>query len=300
MSRTAWGPTPRCVRAAPGIDRRRALRLARPTLLLVIVALLNLLLAPRTGAEVVADLHMAEVAVTGNSEAERVEAIRAGFVQVAIKRTGAPDLAGGRALTLLSELAVSLLAREELLERAPGPSQSDGKAGDQRPNLLRLWFKPAETDAVLKGAGLDLWAPDRPRVLLLVTINAGEAAGTLALSRTSEAGAPVRALLLRAAQLRGLPVVLPESDATDQRIFSSQAARRDPLFPVRMLKARYGAEAVAVLLLELNQGASTWDGHWDLGIGPATGTGSLSGVSLDRAIGHYVDGLVRALAGRPR
>lgn len=274
--------------------------LARGGLNLALAAALALLLATHAGAEVVPDLHMAEIIVAGKSEATWGDAIRAGFVQVAVKRTGAPDMAASRAFVRLSGLAGGLLARHEYVELAPDPATRDAKPSAPGPHLYRLWFKPAETDAVLKGAGLDFWPPDRPRVLLLVTINAGEPAGSLALSRTVEAGAPVRAVLLRAAHVRGLPVVLPESDATDQRIFASYAARRDPHFPVRMLKARYGADAVAVLLLELDQASSKWDSHWDLGVGPATGTGSLSGVGLDQAIRGFIDGIVGVLAGRPR
>lgn len=269
----------------------------KPSLATILAALLfyvALSIAPfhasDSRGEVVPDLHATAVAVADNGESERRRAIREGLARVAVKLTGDRDAPRDPRFAAIADRAETLLDRFAYDE----PAQAGG------PRLLRLFFKPAETDTALAAAGFALWPAERPRLLLLVTINAGEAAGSHALARTGETGAQVRIRLLDAARARGLPVVLPEVDATDQRIFSSFAARRDPMLPVRMLKARYGADAVAVLLLEVTPASGKWDSHWDLGVGVANGSGGLSAVSLDEALAELMEGTVRGLVNRPR
>ena len=259
---------------------------------LVLLAALSIapLHAPDARGEVVPDLHTTEVAVADVGAEERRRAIREGLVRVAVKLTGARGVPQDPKLAAIADRAETLLERLAYDD----PAQAGG------PRLLRLSFKPTETDAALADAGFALWPADRPRLLLLVTINAGEAAGSHALARTGETGAQVRIKLTDAARARGLPIVLPEVDATDQRIFASFAARRDPMLPVRMLKARYGAAAVAVLLLEVTPASGKWDSHWDLGVGVANASGGVSAVSLDEALAEVLEGSVRALVNHPR
>jgi len=130
-------------------------------------------------------------------------------------------------------------------------------------------FDPALVNAALAKAGQHVWGRDRPRTLVVLD---GAGSGSISVKREIQA----------AATLRGLPVVLSDTDAEP-----SAEVREGRPEALQALGRPAGAEAV--LLLRLAGG--TTSGVW---VGPG-GTGTATGGVAD-VIGALADRLGVALA----
>lgn len=207
----------------------------RSSLVLALLVLWLLPAAPLPAAQV-ADLYSAEVELPAPG-----------------------DLDGAFALALERVLAKVTGRRQPLddsqRERFGDPARLVRQYRGTAPGRLRVGFDPVALKRLVDAAGLPTWGEARPLVVVWLVmetgrgareiLSAGEAGQGTAFGPASAAD-QARALLLAAAEARGLPLVLPLVDSEDLARVSDSDLRGDFTEPVIAASERYGADAVLI------------------------------------------------------
>lgn len=197
--------------------------------------LLRLMLVGSLALTVHANPYQADVALSGESD-EQESAIRAAFVKVLIKASGNRQIHQDIELSPLLPQARSYVSEFVYLE--PGENQTQ--------RWMRVSFQAASIQALLSQLQQPIWL-QRPKILVLAALEQDlvNADTQVALSQA----------IAWAAESRGLPVLLPLWDLTEQRQTSLRQIRQFSEGQLQSLRKRYGADAYVVArLTQLSSG----------------------------------------------
>lgn len=252
----------------------RGIAVKRCTHYLVLV--LALLLAPvaRAGLPAPDALYSASVPVINQGDEERRRALREGFLQVLVRVSGQSTVAGNtviqQALTTIEKnlvefsysplgeaekasLKASLEAEQKRLLRSK--NQSRLLPVQVPTHRIQARFSPDAIHNLLDRAGLPFWPAQRPSVLVWTVVEDGQ--GLKPLSQWPQEQKYFR----EEAQRRGLALVWPMQDLTDQLALPAERLVSLDAAAVREASARYGE--AAVLAGRLRQvSASEWQANW--------------------------------------
>jgi uncharacterized protein len=209
-----------------------------------VVALL-LLSVSAVWAEVVNDLHSAEVPVVDRTQPALNSASRDGLAQVLVKVSGSSDV--------LSNPAI-----QSALPQARSYVQQYAYAvGRDNTLLAKFEFNDTVIAGLLRNAGAPLWTANRPPVLAWVVIETS--GGRQFLGQDTD---PVLVDELRAAFFRrGVPVQLPLFDLADSAALSTSVAWQQDTDALKAASARYGVgDILAGRVVVLTTGS--WAGDW--------------------------------------
>jgi len=175
------------------------------------------------------DLYSAATPVPDQSAASRKQAFSRDLAQVFVKVSGNPDAAQVAALAPVLDNAGNLVV--EYRYRNVPPARGGGQT---------LWahFDPKAVDQALSRTGQGTWGQGRPTVVAWV-LNADNIIA-------DNPNDPVVAVMRKSANERGLPLVLPLMDLTDQKQVSAFDIRTLYLPALRAASTRYGARAMLV------------------------------------------------------
>ncbi len=170
-------------------------------------------------AATVDNLYITTVTVTDRTEAGRESAFAQALADVAVRvsgsRTAADRLGGAGAKRYVQRFGY--LAQDQ----------------------LQVGFDPRAVDELLTNAGLPIWGRERPATL--VWLQADDGTGTRRLI-TSATSAPERDAVIRAAQLRGLPITW----ATPATGLDAVLARQPSPAEIDAERQRLGANALLI------------------------------------------------------
>ena len=220
-----------------------------------IVGLLALLIATWSTvpqAYTVANLYSAAVPVTGRSADANATAFRDAMAIVLVKVTGVDQAP--------SQLTSAVANARAYVQRY----------GYDARGRLEVGFDEVAIDRLIAEAGLPIWGRERPVTLMLARLQPADGPPVWL---SAGSGQAARELIEDAADQRGVPLIWPVVDATDQRIlraFEQRAPRSDELAE---LAGRYGADAVLHGQIS-ERPDGTVAGRWTLGFDDATGTRS--------------------------
>jgi hypothetical protein len=195
-----------------------------------------------------------------------VEALR----QVAVRVSGSRD-AGDRVMTVKPD------ARRYVRQFS---FKDDGAAA--------VTFDPASFDQLLTSAGLPIWGRERPAVL--VWLMAPDAAGRPAWLGVADTGVQ-RDAVVNAALARGVPLIWPSMDATDQATAAALGASVRSYDQLMASAERYRADAVLVGTPIRDAGGSTV--RWTFAF---NGEAAEFNGSLDEGINAAADRCAQLLA----
>ncbi|MDB6446678.1 hypothetical protein SAMN03159507_01998 [Pseudomonas sp. NFACC32-1] len=137
------------------------------------------------------------------------------------------------------------------------------------PESLKVDFDPVSTDRALRSAGLSLWGANRPSILGWWLNDSTEGSSLVG------DGQPSAAPLRRAAQHRGLPLLLPLADLSEQIVATAPNLEGTDPAPLRAASERYGADAL--LAVHAKEEGGQWKGTWRLWLGNQREQGSAQG-----------------------
>lgn len=203
----------------------------------------TLLAASSARAVTVPDLYEITLPVEGSRDTAFVDALKSVAVRVSGRRDAASRLGAG----------------------ANNPRQYVQRFGFTADNQLQVGFDGAAIDHLLNDVGLPIWGRERPATLVLLNVEAADGSARWIDARTATAE---RDAVVRAARMRGLPLVWPESAPA----ITAGAAPAD----LQKLAADYNANATL-----LGRARRSADGsyavQWSLASGESSGdvTGSL-------------------------
>jgi hypothetical protein len=192
------------------------------------------LLAGTAAAARVDNLYSATVTLSANAPQPLNEAFERALGHVLVKVTGLPE-AGRDA------------ARAGLLPNPASLVQQYSRLPD---NQLSAQFDASAIRAALDSAGLPVWGENRPMVAVWLAVDSG---GGKRVILSDGSGNPtgraddiatLRDRLVRSADARGLPVVLPLVDAEDLGGVSFADIWGNFQAPVMQASQRYGADAI--------------------------------------------------------
>jgi hypothetical protein len=212
----------------------------------VLTFILGVALACSAFAAEKANLYAAEVAVTGQSSAERERALPLALQQVLVK-------VSGDAHVLESKPVQSALTQAEKWVLAYRYAMVDSKL------FLHVKFDPQAVDGLLTQAGETVWQDARSP--LLIWLEYSSEAGNTIIGSEATGGWP--ALVQQQAGLRGVSLLLPAMDLADQEHITSKAIEKPDLELIRKASARYSSPMILVGRL-LQKGPANWQASWTL------------------------------------
>lgn len=174
-------------------------------------------------------LYAAATPVANQSAQERDKAFKRDLAQVLVKVSGNPNAAQVAALSNVLSNAGNLVV--EYRYRAVPVSQGGGQ---------ELWahFDAKAVDKALIQSGQGTWGKGRPTVVAWV-LNGGSIVA-------DNPNAPIVSAMTKNANKRGLPLVIPLMDLTDQKRVSGFDIRTLFLPALQSASQRYGAHAMLI------------------------------------------------------
>lgn len=256
----------------------------RPLALLVSLLVLALATAAAPAAANPLGFWAAQVPVAGQGEADRAEALPRALLEVLVKASGDGSL---RALpeldAVLAEAPNVVRDARFVTESVPGPD------GETVRTLLAASFDPAGVATLLRIVGRSVWE-NRPATVVWLVIDDGASKRVA----TSAQAAALGPLTRRAAQ-RGIPIRLPEFDATDRAALDAEVLWIGAPEVIARASARYAPVALVVRLTRRSDG---WASRATLIDGGRAEDWSRSFAGANEALADAIDGAADRLAIR--
>jgi len=208
--------------------------------------------AVSSAAVEVKDLYVSEVEVASQSPEDRNGAIRLALADILVKVTGRRDIR--------SEAAI-----QELIKSGPRyvrqySYREDGVASGESPQRkLLVRFDSFALNEALNAAGIEVWSEERPSILAWVAVDGGAKRYLL----ESENHPRLTAFFQKAAEKRGLPLLLPLMDLVDQSAISFNDIWGNFDDRIAQASTRYGADTILSGRL-LKKSGSRWQVEWTL------------------------------------
>ena len=267
-----------------------------------VVVILYLLPACAWAAEV-SGLYEAEVQVFSQKREERATAMVSALAEVLTKVSGRRDANLIRGVAQATRQPAKFLQQyryrdlteaERVALFPPGLETEDAAAAHESQKdaqMVYFQFDKAAVDKVLRDNNLTVWGATRPATLVWLAVQ-DETERYLV---GSEAEEPVRQMLTREAQRRGMSLLLPLMDLEDQialKFADVWAGFREPLLKA---SARYRTEAILVGRLYRGVGGE-WQGQWSLLEGEQSRSWTSDGVLMAEVVDQGVAGAIEILA----
>lgn len=160
----------------------------------------------------------------------------------------------------------------------------------KKPLLLKVSFEPNAISDLLKSAGQPIWSDNRPSGAYWILVDDG----SRKIAADGQDGEAIEAR--RAANHRGLPIVLPLMDLEDKGAVSAADISGKFLEPLKKASKRYGTDYVA--LGTVTEAAGGWSGNWVVDLGNDTMRFTTKGSSSSVAVSKMIDRVADKLSSR--
>jgi len=196
------------------------------------------------------NLYEAAVPVKDQTPASRVTALKDVLRKVIIKVTGQNVVPAG--------LFQQPLQIQHMVQQFGYESRQQSPTA--RPEL-HLWAKlnPTGVKQLIRQTGLPIWPEERPETLVWLAID--DKVGRLIMAEDSDHEAVDQ--LHRAANHRGLPIILPLMDLQESSVVDFDGIASMQLDPLQLPSEKYGSQQVLVGHIQYIEG-SHWRGRWKL------------------------------------
>lgn len=210
----------------------------------VLLLVFGLLCASITVASVAPDLNVADVAVQDQSNGALQKVLPAAFNQVLVKMSGNPNIASAPAVASAKPQLSSLLMDYSY-------HQNSGAT------FVTVTFDKKAVIKFMRDAGLPVWNEDRPQTLIWLTVNDGQSKHVLGSADQDS----LTTQLQQAAKQRGLPILLPTMDLSDQDFINQDDTKTFDQQKLQAAQQRYAVNAVLAGNLQ-SSGANQWQGQF--------------------------------------
>lgn len=202
----------------------------------------------------VANLYVADVYVTSESESQRLSGARAGLLQVLIR------VSGTQAVTEDDQIRQALQNPSRYFYQYSYQSTDrEFQVGEEilQGRILRINFEPNAIAALLRDSGFSVWGSNRPSILLWIAVSDQNGRRLVTEDATDE----VSAALADLARERGLPMLYPLMDLEDASALSVAEVWGAFLDRVEGASVRYNPESILSGRIQ-EDGADRWRGFW--------------------------------------
>lgn len=200
-------------------------------------------------------LYRVQEPILADQDDSRDAQLQRAFDTLVLRLTGDPEAARSDALAALRQEPQPLI-------------RQFGSRGE----YLAVEFDAATVQQRLREAGLSLWGPDRPSMLVWWLVE--DPQGTQLVGDGQRQAQSLRT----AAQYRGLPIRLPLADLAEQLSVTAEAIRAGA-DELRTTAARYDADAL--LAVHAQQDDESWSAEWRFWLGDKQQQGTASAQSRE-------------------
>lgn len=256
----------------------------------VVVAVALVLVDGLQNAEAgeVTGLYSAQVPVSGQSAEDQDAAVASALEAVLVKVSGSASIATHPAVkAAIAQPAPYLQQYRYETQMVTSP----GQAPEPR-QVLKVEFDSGAIGGLLSREGLPRWSRIRPTMLLWL---ANDVAGTRELVPPGDPGGLSDAAS-RAADQRGIPMVLPLLDLEDRANIRATDVWAAFAEPVERASGRYGAEAILVGRTEAAEAGTS--AKWTLLLGGVPANWESTGADAPSAVAAGVNGAADRIANR--
>jgi hypothetical protein len=201
-------------------------------------------------------LYASEVDVASQGLEDRNGAIRSALAEILVRITGRRDIRSEPAVQELMKNGPRYVRQYSYREEK---SVEDESAGVPAQRKLRVKFDSFALNEALAANGIAVWSEDRPSILAWVAVESGKRRYLV----ESERQPKLTALFQKAAEKRGLPLLLPLMDLVDQSAISFNDIWGNFDDRIGRASTRYGADTILTGRL-LKKTASRWTVEWTL------------------------------------
>ena len=159
--------------------------------------------------------------------------------------------------------------------------------------MLRVRFLPNAINSLLLNAGLSVWGRDRPLILFWVDSDEG---GTLHLVGVTDTSL-LSSVFDTNAVRRGLPIIFPLVDETDQQQITPQDVLSVNNTVITQASVRYGSNAIVLVNIHA-QADNTFQTHWTLLSSGDNQIFDFNGADIDPLIAQGVDAVAENFANQ--
>ncbi|MCW9057099.1 MAG: DUF2066 domain-containing protein, partial [Gammaproteobacteria bacterium] len=205
-------------------------------------------------AEVVKQLFETTLPVVSQDRDIRQAAFEQGFIEVLVRVSGSSQAPSH--INIKTAARYVQQYRYLAVEKKPGQSVDTGQP-EIKHNLWIL-FSDSKIKTLLKENSLPIWGAQRPAVLIWLSVTDGRNRYIL---RDRDISV-IKDALEKEARRRGLPVIWPLFDETDQKQVTYLDVRGQFWGPVMEASQRYSVDAVA--LCRMNWDGASWQVDWSL------------------------------------
>jgi hypothetical protein len=264
----------------------RLLPLSRRFVVLQLLLVISVLVSP--AAPLANEIDSADVELPDDTSSSRQTAFRQALAKVLIKMSGRREV-------------LDAPATEAILTNAPRYVQSYHKtsataaaAGSRSTDsMLHVEFDGPVLERILINAGLPVWSGTRPATLGWLAVEENNRRYVLAENSTSA----VLQALQQAAAERGVPVIVPLMDQTDQRLVEYVDIRGEFTSRLQQAAERYNAPNLLIGTLRLMAG-DTWHVKWRVLTENDGDRWTDGNMPLEQALQSGVDRLADVLSSR--
>lgn len=256
---------------------------------LQLVLVISVLVSPVSiAAPLVNDIRSADVELPDDTSATRQTAFRQALAKVLIKMSGRRevlDAAATEAILANASRYVQSYHKTSATAATTGSRSTDG--------MLHVEFDGSVLERMLINAGLPVWSGTRPATLAWLAVEENNRRYVLAENSTSA----VLQALQQAAAERGVPVIVPLMDQTDQRLVEYVDIRGEFTSRLQQAAERYNAPNLLIGTLRLMPG-DTWHVKWRVLTENDSDSWTDGNVPLGQALQSGVDRLADVLSSR--
>lgn len=247
------------------------------------------LIATSSFAADVANLYQSRLPVPSQSEQDRQQVAPDVLRQVILK------VVGDRAVLDSVDITPILLQTEQLTQQYQYHRMNKISDDLTQPDQLEvlLTFNETGLDQSLADAGLPIWGKSRPEVLLWLAIDNGKKRTIVG---TDQDNGRIPATIKSAAEMRGLPILMPLMDLQDQRQVKFADLWAGFSESVLQASTRYGAQVILMARVSVTSNGAI-EVRWQSLINNKSEQWQSRG-SLQQALRAGIDELTDRLARR--
>lgn len=216
-----------------------------------LLCLLTLPAMQTVQAELIGTLYEAQAPVTGQSGDARAVGIQQAFAQVLVKVSGERSLLANPQIDTLLKRASGLVQQYRFRALESGSVTSP-----EADRLLWVRFDERAVNRLLRESGVPVWGATRPSVLLWLGEEAGPSRGLVSLERQPR----LKDTLIRVAEARGLPLLLPLLDMEDRAALPVSDLWGGFETDIRRASERYLPDVI--LVARMSHIGGEWRGEW--------------------------------------
>lgn len=217
-------------------------------LLMLVVSVVFLGVGP-VWAVKVASLYQADMPVATQSEDERAEAVKAGFLQVLVKISGNPDI--DKNPVIKSSLQKADYFVQEFSYSASSPSSSTYS--------IHIRYDTDDVNKLVKKAGVASWGETRPLLLAWVVVTNNKK--TTEIMGSDDQGDVINVMKQQGKKF-GLPLIFPVMDVIDMNQVSLDDVVGSKIPVLKEAGKRYAPDGL--LIGTLQQTKDGWQSQWQL------------------------------------